>query len=350
MASNSFVHLHLHTQYSLLDGAIKFSDLFRMAKHYEMPAVAITDHGNLFGALEFYQHAKEAGVKPIIGCEVYYTIGSRFDRGEEVKNSRKKLHHLTMLAQDREGYKNLCKMVSAAYMEGFYYKPRVDRELLERFSKGLICFSGCLASETSYLILNEQEEELKNRFKWYRDLFEDRYFLEIQENGLSEQNLVNKRLLQFSSELGIPLIATNDCHYLKQEDAAAQDILVCIQTGKTLSDSDRMRFGTDEFYFKSPEVIRKQFNYCPEACDNTLKVADRCKIEFSFGRYFLPKFEIPLLAARNDKSVIASEAPVIASANCHSRERGNLDPRFHGDDTKCRIPALKILVLTPRQI
>lgn len=293
MASQSFVHLHLHTQYSLLDGAIKFSDLFRMAKHYEMPAVAITDHGNLFGALEFYQHAKEAGVKPIIGCEVYYTVGSRFDRGEEVKNNKKKLHHLTLLAQDREGYKNLCKMVSAAYLEGFYYKPRVDRELLERFSKGLICFSGCLASETSHLIFNEQEEELRSRFKWYSDLFEDRYFLEIQENGLSEQNLVNKKLIKYSNELGIPLIATNDCHYLKQEDAAAQDILVCIQTGKTLSDSDRLRFGTDELYFKSPDVIRKQFNYCQEACDNTIKIADRCKIEFSFGRYFLPKFDIP---------------------------------------------------------
>src|SRR3990167_2900504 len=230
MSSPSFAHLHLHTQYSLLDGAIKLPDLFRMAQHFEMPAVAITDHGNLFGALDFYQHGKKAGIKPILGCEIYFTPGSRHQRGNDKSQGEKQLYHLTLLAQNREGYQNLCKIITTSYLEGFYYKPRVDQELLERYNKGLICLSGCLASELSFMVLEDQERELHKRLTWYKELFDGRYYLEIQENGIPEQSKYNKRLIELSSEFEIPLIATNDCHYLPQEDAAAQDILICIQT------------------------------------------------------------------------------------------------------------------------
>ncbi|MFC2074990.1 DNA polymerase III subunit alpha [Bdellovibrionota bacterium] len=294
MASSSFVHLHLHTQYSLLDGAIKLPNLFRMAKHYEMPAVAMTDHGNLFGAIDFYEHAKEAGVKPIIGCEIYYTPGSRKEKNIEIiRAGARRLYHLTLLAKDREGYLNLCKMITDSYLEGFYYKPRVDRELLEKYNGGLICLSGCLASEVSNLVLSGNEKNVRERIEWYKQVFDGRYYLEIQENEIPDQKRVNKGLIDLSKQFELPLVATNDVHYLSREDASAQDVLICIQTGKTVSDPDRLRIGTDELYFKSPEVIRKQFAYAPEACDNTLNIADQCNVEFSFGRYFLPKFEIP---------------------------------------------------------
>lgn len=305
---NSFVHLHLHTQYSLLDGAIRLDDLFERCKELGMPAVASTDHGNMFGAIDFYTRAIKAGVKPIIGSEIYFTPGSRFDRrsAKQVKaldsqdemESRHQIHHLVLLCKNLTGYQNLCKLLSKAYLEGFYYKPRADIELLREYSEGLIATSACLKGEVAYNFFTGQDERAVQAIHKFRDVYKDDFYLEIQENGLPEQVEANQKIIAFAKEHSIPLVATNDSHYLMREDAAAQEVLLCVQTGKTFNDEKRMKLTSDEFYVKSPEEMRAAFDYIPEACDNTLKIADKCNLEIRWtddeGKqiYHLPDFEI----------------------------------------------------------
>jgi DNA polymerase-3 subunit alpha len=304
----SFTHLHLHTQYSLLDGAIRLNDLFKRAKELEMPAIACTDHGNLFGGIDFYTRAIKAGIKPILGSEIYFTPGSRHDRraprnlktldSQDEVEGKHQIHHLILLCKNLTGYQNLCKLLSKAYQEGFYYKPRADVELLKEFSEGLIATSACLKGEVGYNLFTGQDDRAYQAAMKFRDIFKDDFYLEIQENGIPEQADVNKKIIAFAKENAIPLVATNDCHYVTREDAAAQEVLMCIQTGKTFDDEKRMKLSTTEFYLKSPEEMRQAFNYIPEACDNTLKIADQCNLEIRWeddsGKqiYLLPKFEI----------------------------------------------------------
>ena len=291
MQHAGFVHLHVHTQYSLLDGTIRLDELFKKAKEYKMPAVAMTDHGNMFGAIDFYQRAFKQGIKPIIGCELYVAPQSRFNKsaGHMGETAR----HLVVLCKNLRGYKNLMKLTTAGYLEGFYYRPRVDKEILALHHEGLIATSACLHGEIADLILKGSMEAAAQAAEAYRELFgADNFYLELMENGLPEQEKVNKGLIELSRQLSIPLVATNDCHYLKQEDREVHEVLLCIQTGKTLEDADRMRFGSDEFYLKSPEIMMQRFNYCKEAIDNTIVIAERCNLKLEFGRFFLPHFEI----------------------------------------------------------
>jgi len=291
MAVRDFVHLHVHTEYSLLDGACRIKDLVSACKEKGMKSIAMTDHGVMFGAIDFYNECRAQGIKPIIGCEVYTARRTRFDKESAYDSD---YGHLILLAKDNVGYKNLIKIVSAAYTDGFYYKPRVDRELLAENHEGLICSSACLGGDIPRLIMEENYEGAKELALWYRDTFgEGNYFLELQSNGLEEQIKVNQQLVRMSDETGIPLIATNDVHFVERKDARAQDILMCIQTGKHYADTDRMKFNTDQVYLRSPEEMCALFESHPEAIDNTVKIADMCNVELEFGRSILPNFEIP---------------------------------------------------------
>ncbi len=290
MKHSDFVHLHVHTQYSLLDGMIRLEDLFKKAREYKMPAIAITDHGNMFGAIDFYQQAYKQGIKPIIGCELYVAPRSRFDKSYSIGETAR---HLIVLVKNMQGYKNLMKLTTAGYLEGFYYRPRVDKEILKECSEGLIASSACLHGEINDLILKGKMDEAKKAARSYQVIFgEDNFFLEIMENGIPEQKIANKALIEISKELSIPLVATNDCHYLNREHAEAHDVLLCIQTGKTIEDNDRMRLGTDQFYFRSPEEMHELFSPTPEALSNTVTVAERCNLSLEFGKFYLPNFEI----------------------------------------------------------
>ncbi len=296
MQHADFVPLHVHTEYSLLDGAIKIDELVQQAVRYKLPAVAITDHGGLFGAIEFYKKATKAGVKPIIGCEVYVAPGSRMDRQKENIDglSDEAAFHLILLARNRDGYRNLCRLVTKAYLEGFYYKPRIDKDLLEQYSGGLIGLSACLKGEVPFYLAHDRWETARERALWYkRVLGPQNFYLEIQSNGLQEQVEVNRKLIQLSEELHIPLVATNDCHYLRQDDTRAHDILLCIGTGKTVNDAKRMSFGTDQCYFKSPDEMKEAFADVPEAIQNTVKIAERCNFDFELGKPLLPKYDVP---------------------------------------------------------
>ncbi len=287
----NFVHLHVHTQYSLLDGTIRLDDLFKRVREYRMPAVAITDHGNMFGAIDFYERALKHGVKPIIGCELYVAPRSRFDKSAGVSGETSR--HLLVLVKNIQGYKNLMKLTTAGYLEGFYYRPRVDKDILREFHEGLIATSACLHGEIAYQLLQGNRDAAVKVAEEYRDIFgEENFFLEIMENGLAEQKKVNLALMEISGKLSIPLVATNDCHYLNQEDREAHDVLLCIQTGKTLDDADRMRFQSDEFYVKSPDTMNQMFSYCRDALNNTIIIAERCNLKLDFGQFFLPHFEI----------------------------------------------------------
>ena len=291
MKHANFVHLHVHTQYSLLDGAIRLEDLFKKAKAYAMPAIAITDHGNMFGAIDFYQTAYKTGIKPIIGCELYVAPGSRFSR--ESNSKTENARHIVVLARNIHGYRNLIKLTSMGYLEGFYYRPRVDKELLKQFGDGLIGLSACLHGEISEHLLRGDKESAAKAALEYRDIFGDgNFYLEIMENGIPEQRDVNRGLIELGEKLSIPIVATNDCHYLNPEDAEAHDILLCIQTGRTIEDADRMKFATNEFYLKPPEEMIKSFSYCPESIDNTIKIAEKCNLTLTFDNIFLPHFEI----------------------------------------------------------
>jgi DNA polymerase-3 subunit alpha len=292
MLRHPFVHLHVHTQYSLLDGAIRLDDLFKKVKEFKMPAIAMTDHGNMFGAIEFYKKAKEAGVKPILGCEVWIAPGSRLDKGQGRAGQAN--HHLILLAADLQGYRNLCKLLTAAHFEGFYYKPRVDKEVLRRHHEGLIALSACLHGEVADLALSEDQEKVLRAVHEYQSIFgSDRFYLEIQDTGMPEQKRVNALLIDLGRTFSIPLVATNDCHYLNAEDSRAHDILLCIQTGKSVEDADRLRFSTDQLYFKPPENMMEAFAHCPEALENTWKIADLCNLELPMGETHLPVFKLP---------------------------------------------------------
>jgi DNA polymerase-3 subunit alpha len=292
-ASSPFVHLHLHTQYSLLDGAIRFDDLIYKAKEQNMPAVAITDHGNMFGAAEFYLKCVGAGVKPLIGCELYLAPDSRFSR--DARGISEAAYHLILLCENMQGYRNLSYLTSAGYKEGFYYRPRIDRELLSGRSEGLIAMSACLKGEVAMQCGRGRMEDAVATARWYSELFPDRYYIELQENTLPEQDTANKRLMEVAAELKLPLVATNDCHYLNREDARAHEVLLCIQTGKTMSDPTHMKFSADEFYVKSPEEMAAAFSYAPEAISNTLVIADRCNLELAVDgkTYHFPNFDPP---------------------------------------------------------
>lgn len=293
----SFVHLHVHTEYSLLDGAIKIKELIKLAKNYEMPAVAITDHGNMYGALEFYEKAKEAELKPIIGCEVYLTPYRLKDQAAEINRAKgeddDRYYHLVLLAEDYDGYKNLMKIVSIAHLEGFYYKPCIDKEHLAAYSKGLIALSSCLKGELPRHILRNRLDKAREAAGQYMDIFgKENFYLELQSNGLVEQYQVNEALVKLSKDLGLKLVATNDCHYLRKEHTRAHEILLCIQTNKTIFDDKRMRFHTDELYFKSPDEMVKAFRHVPEALHNTLEIADRCQLEIPLGKHIFPEFPL----------------------------------------------------------
>lgn len=292
-----FVHLHLHTEYSLLDGACRIKDghsspLMERAKELGQKAIAITDHGVMYGAIDFYHAAKDAGIKPVIGCEVYVAPRTRFDKVYEYDG---KPRHLVLLCKNMTGYKNLIKIVSAAFIEGFYIKPRVDYELLTEHSEGIIALSACLAGEVATKILGEGYEAAKEAALRLNGIFGDgNFYLEVQDHGIPEQAEVNRNIIEISKETGIPVVATNDSHYIRREDAKMHDVLLCIQTGKTMNDQDRMRFPTDNFYLKSGDEMLDLFSNIPEAIENTVKIADMCNLEFEFGKYQLPAFKPPL--------------------------------------------------------
>jgi DNA polymerase III subunit alpha len=288
-----FVHLHNHSDYSLLDGACRLDRLVERALGFGMPALALTDHGNLFGAVEFYETARAAGLKPIIGCEIYVAHGSRLDRARTV-DGKGAYDHLVLLARDQEGYRNLAKLSSVGYLEGFHYKPRIDKELLSRHAGGLLCLSACLRGEIPQLVLAGDREGARRAAGWYRDLFgPEFYFLEIQDHGLPDERTAAAGLLELGRAIGVPVVATNDCHYLAREDAEAHEVLLCIQTGKTMLDADRFRFATDQLYVKSPDEMAELFHDAPEALQNTLAVAERCELKLETERVQLPSFPIP---------------------------------------------------------
>ena len=287
----SFTHLHLHTEYSLLDGACRIGSLMDRVKELGQDSVAITDHGVMYGAVDFYKAAKEKGVKPIIGCECYVAQRTRHDKVHGLDSER---YHLVLLCKNNKGYENLIKMVSLGFTEGFYTKPRIDRELLQKHHEGLIALSACLAGEIPQLLLKGEYEKAKETALWYRDLFgEGNYYLEVQNHGLREELDIFSDIVRLSRETGIPLVATNDAHYIKKEDSSVQQVLICIQTNHVLGEETGLEFSTDEFYVKSEEEMLELFSAVPEAIENTQKIADMCNIEFEFGNTKLPHFEVP---------------------------------------------------------
>ncbi len=288
MSQPEFVHLHNHTEYSLLDGACRIPELVSVAARMEMPAIAITDHGNMHGVVEFYRAARQAGIKPIVGMEAYIAPHSRKDkRAYGIKDAS---FHLVLLARDEEGYRNLIKLSTAAHLDGFYYKPRIDKEILSEHSRGLIGLSACLKGEIPYLILKGEKEQARDVACFYRDLFGGDFYLELHNHGIPEQELVNSALIEMGRELSVPVVATNDCHYVKREDAEAHDVLLCIQTGNTVSDEKRLKFAGDQFYFRSPEEMARVFTGSPEALANTIKIAEKCNLELDFSRQHYPTF------------------------------------------------------------
>ncbi len=288
----NFTHLHVHTEYSLLDGSNKIKEYVARVKELGMDSAAITDHGVMYGVIDFYQECMNQGIRPIIGCEVYVAPGSRFDR--EISRGDDRYYHLILLAENNRGYANLMKIVSKGFVDGYYYKPRVDKEVLREYHEGIICTSACLAGEVQRFLARGLYEEAKEAALSYRDIFGDgNFFLELQDHGIPEQKQVNAQLLRMSRELGIGLVATNDCHYTYAQDAAPHDVLLCLQTGKKLQDEDRMRYEGGQYYVKSPEEMAALFPYAPEALENTYRIAQRCSVTIEFGHYKLPRFDVP---------------------------------------------------------
>ncbi len=290
MTNSDFVHLHNHTEYSLLDGSCRIKDMIKTAKEYGMEAVAITDHGVMYGVIDFYDKAKKEGIKPIIGLETYVAPKSLYEKEPKAKV---KSYHLTLLSKNEIGYKNLLKLSSIAQIDGFYYKPRIDKKLLANHHEGLIILSGCLKGEIPQLILNGEIEKAYEVARWYKDLMGEDFYLEIQDHGLPEQKKINPTLLKMGKDLDIKVVATNDVHYLKEDDHIAHDILLCIQTATNLDDPKRMRFSSDQFYFKSPQEMFEVFGEIPEVLTNTKEIAEKCNLEFEFGKFHFPHFEVP---------------------------------------------------------
>ena len=290
MGSSDFVHLHLHTDYSLLDGACEIGELTAEAARRKMPAVAVTDHGNLFAAANFFHQATTCGVKPIIGCEVYVAPDSHKNKGADAERS----NHLVLLCENDEGYRNLIQLVSTGFLDGFYYKPRIDHELLAKHSRGLIALSACLRGEVTEHVLEERHDQARKSAYRLQDIFgKQNFFLEIQDQGLDVDKRVNQGVVHLAKETGIPLVATNDCHYLTRSAAHAQEVLLCIQTGKTMSDTNRMRFATDQFYFKTAEEMSQVFGELPDALLRTVAIAERCQVKIERVQNPFPVFQVP---------------------------------------------------------
>ena len=287
--NKNFVHLHLHTEYSLLDGACRIDKLLSHVKNLGQKSVAITDHGVMYGCVDFYKRAKKEGIKPIIGCEVYVATRGREDKVHKMDG----YYHLVLLCKDKTGYQNLIRMVSQGFTEGFYTKPRIDRELLEKYHEGLICLSACLAGEIPRSLVNNDMDKARETAMYYKNLFGEDYYIEIQDHGIEDQQKILPKLISLAKELSIPLVATNDCHYLEKDDAKMQYALICVQTGKTLTDPDTMEFETEEFYVKSTEEMYELFAYIEEACENTVKIAEKCNFDYEFGVTKLPKYITP---------------------------------------------------------
>ena len=286
---SEFTHLHLHTQYSVLDGALKITNLVQRLKELGQSSVAMTDHGNMHGAIEFYQKTTKAGIKPIIGCEVYITAGSRFEK-VPFNQGGPRTHHLTLLAMNMTGYKNLCKLVTLGYVEGFYFKPRIDKELLAQHSEGIICLSGCVSSELAAKARADDIEGARKLLNRYIEMFDDRLYLEIQPHKFDAQQKLNRMNYELSKEFKLPLVATNDCHYIHKDDAYSQEVLMCVSTGKLITDDSRMKHDS-ELYLKSYDEMLVDFQNNPEALDNTQKIADRCELEFDFSKHYMPQYD-----------------------------------------------------------
>ena len=291
--ASSFVHLHLHTQFSLLDGANQIEPLIQQIKSFNQPAVAMTDHGNMFGAIEFYRKAKDAGIKPIIGCEAYMAPGSRF-AAKDSGLAHNDYYHLILLARNLTGYQNLINLVSKAYLEGFYYKPRMDKEILKAHHEGLIALSGCLSGEIPYLIGQKDMAGAMAVAGEFQEIFgKEHFYLEVQANGLDHQRVANSGLLEIAKKMDIPLAGTNDCHYLKKEDFRPHELMLCLQTGKTISDPNRMKFDTDQLYVKSTEEVSAAFIEFPNAVTNTCRIADNCDLQLALNKTHLPQYKVP---------------------------------------------------------
>ena len=287
----SFVHLHVHTEYSLLDGACRVDGIMDRVKELGQTAIAITDHGVMYGCIDFYKAAKAAGIKPIIGCEVYVARRGMADRVHGIDNDP---YHLVLLCENRKGYENLCYLVSEAFIHGFYGKPRIDLSLLRQHHEGLIALSACLAGAIPQYLMEEDYDSAKEYAKKMSGIFgEGNFFLELQDHGIPEQRPVNQGVRRLARELGLPLVVTNDAHYLRKEDAEMQDVLLCIQTGKTVDDTNRMKFQTQEFYLKSEDELKGLFPGCEEAFENTVRIAERCNLDFTFHEYHLPSYPVP---------------------------------------------------------
>lgn len=286
----AFTHLHVHTEYSLLDGACRISRIAHAAKEKGMTSLAITDHGVMYGVIDFYRACIKENIKPVIGCEVYVAPHSRFDK----TSSYEKYYHMVLLCENNTGYQNLIKLVSKGFTEGFYSKPRIDDELLQQYHEGLICLSACLAGEIPQKLLDGDYDSAKKKAEYYRDLFgKENFFIELQDHGIEEQQRIIPNLVRISEEIGVDIVATNDCHYIEKEDSKIHNILLCIQTNKTVNDNDRMEFQTDEFYIKTEDEMRELFSKYPDAIENTQKIADRCNVDFEFGVRKLPRFDVP---------------------------------------------------------
>jgi len=290
---SDFVHLHVHSDYSLLDGACRIEPLLKLAHDYKMPAVALTDHGNMFGAVQLYKQAMKEGIKPIIGCEIYVALGGRLDKSGRSGGGEKSAH-LTLLVKDIQGYKNLIRLSSLGYLEGFYYKPRVDKELLNECNRGIIALSGCLKSEIAQFLLRDEFNEAEIVAAQFQEIFKPgNFYLELQDHNIPEQKKVNQALLRLSKKLNIPVVATNDCHYLTQQDSFSHEVLLCLQTGTTMNDPQHMRFSSNQFYFKSPQEMKKLFSNIPEALRNTLEIAEKCNFSLTLGEQHLPNYKVP---------------------------------------------------------
>ncbi len=293
MPNAEFVHLHVHTEYSLLDGACRMDKLIDKAHELNFPAMAITDHGVLFGAIDFYQTARKKGIKPIIGCEMYITRGSRFERKAST-GGKDAYNHLVLLVKNEVGYKNLIKLVTAAQLEGYYYKPRIDHEILAKHHEGLIALSACLKGEIPQLIATDRLADAKETIDWYKQTMgADNFYLELQDHGIPDQAKVNRELIRLSKEFGLKLVATNDVHYVEKSHSHAHDCLICIGTQTQLAETKRMRYVPEQFYLRSAEEMLARFGEAPEAVKNTLEVAEKCSIEIEFGKLHYPVFNPP---------------------------------------------------------